>query len=122
MALYVLLDAAAYTLPAAPFAATPWNPHPALAVVLVIDGGILYAPAVFAAVALAEVLVRDAPGTLLGTAIACTGMAASYVCAGLAARKVVRVPWARARLRDVARFIAVTSAGTLMAAALYVGG
>ena len=52
IALYVLLDAAAYTLPAAPFAATPWNPHPALAVVLVIDGGIWYAPAVFAAVAL----------------------------------------------------------------------
>jgi signal transduction histidine kinase len=122
MALYVLLDAAAYTLPAAPFAATPWNPHPALAVVLVIDGGILYAPAVFAAVALAEVLVRDAPGTLLGTAIACTGMAASYVCAGLATREVVRVPWARARVRDVARFVAVTSAGTLVAAALYVGG
>jgi len=85
MVLYVLLDAAAYTLPAAPFAATPWNPHPALAVVLVIDGGIWYAPAVFAAVALAEVLVREAPGTLLGTAIAwasrCVG---SCVCRGLA--------------------------------------
>jgi len=122
IALYVLLDAAAYTLPAAPFAATPWNPHPALAVVLVIDGGIWYAPAVFAAVALAEVLVRDAPGTLLGTAIACAGMAASYVCAALAVRRLVRVPWARAGVRDVGRFVAVSAAGTLVAAALYVGG
>jgi signal transduction histidine kinase len=122
MALYVLLDAAAYTLPAAPFAATPWNPHPALAVVLVIDGGIWYAPAVFAAVALAEVLVRDAPGTLLGTSIACAGMAAAYVCAGLLVRRIVHVPWARAGVRDVARFVAVAAAGTLVAAALYVGG
>jgi signal transduction histidine kinase len=122
MALYVLLDAAAYTLPAAPFAATPWNPHPALAVVLVIDGGIWYAPAVFAAVALAEVLVREAPGTLLGTALACAGMAGAYVCAGLAVRRIVRVPWARARVRDVARFVGVAAAGTLVAAALYVGG
>lgn len=122
IALYVLLDAAAYTLPAAPFAATPWNPHPALAVVLVIDGGIWYAPAVFAAVALAEVLVRDAPGTLLGTSIACAGMAGSYVCAGLAVRRLVTVPWAHAGVRHVARFIAVATAGTLIAAALYVGG
>jgi two-component system, LuxR family, sensor kinase FixL len=122
IALYVLLDAAAYTLPAAPFAATPWNPHPALAVVLVIDGGLWYAPAVFAAVALAEVLVRDAPGTLLGTAIACAGMAGSYVCAGLAVRRLVRVPWAHAGVRHVARFVAVATAGTLVAAALYVGG
>jgi signal transduction histidine kinase len=122
VALYVLLDAAAYTLPAAPFAATPWNPHPALAVVLVIDGGIWYAPAVFAAVALAEVMVRDAPGTLLGTTIACAGMAAAYVCAGLAVRRLVQVPWARATVGDVARFVAVAAAGTLVAAALYVGG
>ena len=122
IALYVLLDAAAYTLPAAPFAATPWNPHPALAVVLVIDGGIWYAPAVFGAVALAEVLVREAPGTLLGTSLACAGMAGAYVCAGLAVRRYVRVRWARAGVRDVARFIAVVSAGTLVAAALYVGG
>jgi signal transduction histidine kinase len=119
---YVLLDAATYMLPAAPFAATPWNPHPALAVVLVIDGGIWYAPAVFAAVALAEVLVRDAPGTLLGTAISCAGMAGAYVCAGLAARRVARVPWASAGVRDVARFIAVAVVGTLVAAVLYVGG
>jgi len=122
IALYVLLDAAAYTLPAAPFAATPWNPHPALAVVLVIDGGIWYAPAVFCAVALAEVLVREAPGTLLGTSLACAGMAGAYVCAGLAVRRYVRVRWAGAGVRDVARFIAVVSAGTLVAAALYVGG
>src|SRR5262249_42903315 len=79
---YVLLDAAAYTLPAAPFAATPWNPHPALAVVLVIDGGLWYAPAVFAAVALAEVLGREAPRTLLGTASACAGMAGGGRCWG----------------------------------------
>lgn len=120
--LYVLLDAATYTLPAAPFAATPWNPHPALAVALVIDGGFWYAPAVFAAVALAEVLVRDAPGTLLGTAFSCAGMAAAYVGAGLVVRRYVAVPWAGAGVRDVARYVAIAAAGTLVAAGLYVGG
>jgi signal transduction histidine kinase len=122
LALYIALDAATYTLPSAPFAATPWNPHPALAVALVALGGPVYAPAVFAAVVLAEYLVRDAPGTLLGTAVACGGMAASYVAAALALRRVVPVAWAQAGVRDIAWFIGIAGAGTLLAAFLYVGG
>jgi signal transduction histidine kinase len=122
IALYVALDAATYMLPSAPFAATPWNPHPALAVALIVAGGLAYAPAVFVAVPLAEVLVRDAPGTLVGTAVACGGMAASYVGAALALRRVVRVPWADAGVRDIAWFIGIAGAGTLAAAVLYVGG
>ncbi|MCX7902559.1 MAG: hypothetical protein N2483_09825, partial [Burkholderiaceae bacterium] len=73
LALYVAVDAATYVLPAAPFAATPWNPHPALAVALVALGGASYAAAVAAAVLVAEYLVRDAPGTPLGTVLACGG-------------------------------------------------
>lgn len=122
LALYVALDAATYMLPSAPFAATPWNPHPALAVALVAVGGLAYAPAVFAAVALAELVVRDAPGTPVGTLLACGGMAASYVAAGIALRRVVPVAWAQAGVRDVAWFTAVVAAGTLAAALLYVGG
>jgi signal transduction histidine kinase len=122
LALYVLLDAGTYVLPSAPFTATPWNPHPALAVALVIVGGPWYAPAVFAAVSLAEVLVRDAPGTFPGTAMACAGMAAAYVATGMAVRRLVHVAWAEAGVRDVARFITAAAAGTLFAALLYVGG
>ncbi|MCS7101941.1 MAG: ATP-binding protein [Burkholderiaceae bacterium] len=122
LALYVAVDAATYVLPAAPFAATPWNPHPALAVALVALGGAAYVPAVFAAVLVAEYVVRDAPGTPLGTLLACGGMAASYVGTALALRHMVREPWAEAGVREVVWFIGVSAVGTLAAAALYVGG
>ncbi len=121
IALYVAIDAASYALPSAQFAATPWNPHPALAVALMIAGGPWYAPAVFVAVLVAEYVVRDAPGTTAGTVFACAGMAAAYGAAAFAARHSVRVPWLDARVRDIAIFVSIASVGTAIAATFYVG-
>jgi signal transduction histidine kinase len=119
--LYVLIDALMYTLPRTAFAATTWNPHPALAVALMTVGGVRYAPAVFIAVFTAEIWVRDAPGTPLGTVFACAGMVAAYAGAALAMRRAGLARWSGARVTEIAQFAAIAASGTLVAALLYVG-
>ncbi|HEU0201586.1 MAG TPA: MASE1 domain-containing protein [Burkholderiaceae bacterium] len=119
--LYVLIDALMYLLPRTPFTATPWNPHPALAVALMTAGGARYAPAVLIALLAAEFWVRDAPGTDLGTTLACVGMAAAYFLAAMMMRRLAPAHWSDANVREVAEFVAVAAAGTLLAGVLYVG-
>lgn len=59
---YIALDWASYIDPVGPFNITPWNPQPALAIVWMMLGGLLHAPAVLATILLADIVVRHAPG------------------------------------------------------------
>ena len=68
---YVLLDWASYIHPVPSLAITPWNPQPALSLVLLFRYGIKRWPALLVASWLAEVLVRgglEAPLAALGSA------------------------------------------------------
>jgi two-component system sensor kinase FixL len=121
VAAYVGLDAATYVFPSSPFAATPWNPQPALGVALIVAGGPLFAPAVLLAVLIAEGLLRDAPGGGLGFVLACTGVAATYVGAGLLVRHFTGLRKAEAGLRELTIFIGVSVGAAATAGALYVG-
>ncbi len=59
---YIALDWASYIDPVGPFNITPWNPQPALAIVWMMLGGLVHAPAVLAAILLADIVVRQVPG------------------------------------------------------------
>jgi signal transduction histidine kinase len=77
---YIALDWASYIDPVGPFNITPWNPQPALAIVWMMLGGLVHAPAVLATILLADIFVRHAPG---GYAI--TGMTTLVLASGYAA-------------------------------------
>ena len=51
---YLLLDWVSYIDPLGPFNITPWNPQPALAIVWMLLGGLVHAPAVLATIVLAD--------------------------------------------------------------------
>ena len=59
---YIALDWASYIDPVGPFNITPWNPQPALAIVWMMLGGFIHAPAVFVTIVMADVFVRHTPG------------------------------------------------------------
>ncbi len=117
---HIALDAATYIFAAPPFAATPWNPQPALSVALIATAGAVMAPAVLLAVLFAEGVVRSAPGGGVGFVFACAGVTASYVAAGLLIRRYTRLRWAQATLRELSIFLAAAFAATAASGALYV--
>ena len=86
---YVLLDWLSYIHPVGGFAITPWNPHPGLALALLLVQGRRALPMVMLAAALSEVLVRGhAPLLLtlvLGTVIPAVGyyLLARFLTVGL---------------------------------------
>src|SRR5687767_7018091 len=59
---YLALDWASYIDPLGPFNITPWNPQAALAIVWMLLGGLVHAPAVLATIVLADIAIRHAPG------------------------------------------------------------
>ena len=64
---YISLDWASNIDPIGPFNITPWNPQPALAISWMMLGGMAHAPAVLVTIALADVVIRHAPGGYLMT-------------------------------------------------------
>jgi hypothetical protein len=75
---YIALDWASYIDPVGPFNITPWNPQPALAIVWMMLGGLMHAPAVLATILLADVLVRHMPGGYAITVTTALVLAAGY--------------------------------------------
>jgi two-component system sensor kinase FixL len=117
---YIALDWASYIDPIGPFNITPWNPQPALAIVWMMLGGLIHAPAVLASILLADVLVRHAPG---GYAI--VGMTALVHASGYAG-----IAWAlKSFLRDTGLrstqqltiFVAIVVAGSGVVGAGFIG-
>ena len=117
---YIALDWASYIDPVGPFNITPWNPQPALAIVWMMLGGLVHAPAVLATILLADILVRHVPG---GYAI--TGMTALVLASGYAG-----IAWALKSLlsdtglrstRQLTIFATVVVAGSSVVGAAFIG-
>ncbi|MGE5093809.1 MAG: ATP-binding protein [Betaproteobacteria bacterium] len=116
---YVALDWASYIYPLGPFYITPWNPQPALAVVLVMLGGAGNFAAVLAGIFLADVLVRDAPGGYAVCALGAAILGSGYTAIGYVLRRFAG-DHALRRLHDLAVFSVVAVAGTALVGWPYV--
>lgn len=118
IAAYVFLDWVSYIHPVGPYAITVWNPPPGVSLALLLGVGLRYAPALFVAAVLAEVIVRHGPG--LGEVAVYAGiLAGGYTALGALLRRLRFNPSFRS-LRDLIVFVAVVGAGVIGIAALYV--
>jgi len=119
-ACFIALDWASYIYPLGPFNITPWNPPPALSIVWMMLGGLGYAPILFATIFIADIIIREAPGGLLITALTSAVLACGYTAIAGTLRYFLN---SDSRLRDTQHlwiFIAVTSIGTAIVGTLYV--
>ena len=116
---YLLLDWVSYIHPLGPFNITPWNPQPALAIAWMLLGGLVHAPAVFATILLADLLIRSVPvGITLLTALVLAG---GYAAIAGALRKRLRPRPGLHSLRQLTLFVAVVLPGTALVAGAFVG-
>lgn len=118
---YLFLDWVSYIHPLQQSSITPWNPHPALAIALLAIGGQRLLPAVFAAVVLAEVLVRQASAGLVGTFLIAAVLSLGYAAMARALTGPVPARPSLDSRADLVQLIAVVTIGTLATGALYVG-
>lgn len=117
---YVVLDWASYIDPVGPFNITPWNPQPALAIAWMVLGGLVHAPAVFAAILVADVVVRHAPGGLALNAMTALVLTGGY--AGIAwALKVLLSDTGLRSTKQLTIFATVVVAGTGVVGAGFIG-
>jgi two-component system, LuxR family, sensor kinase FixL len=117
---YVALDWASYIDPVGPFNITPWNPQPALALAWMTIAGVGHAPAVFATIIAADILVRGAPGGPFITLLSSGVLAASYAALAWMLRELLRGVGLRT-LRELTQFVAVAVIGTAIVGAAFVG-
>jgi signal transduction histidine kinase len=118
---YVALDWASYIYPLGPFNITPWNPPPALSIVWMMLGGMGYAPVVFVAAFVSDIVIRQAPGGLWVTTLTSLALAIGYTAIAGALRRIFK---SDPRLQDTRRLwilVAVTASGAAAVALLYVG-
>jgi two-component system, LuxR family, sensor kinase FixL len=118
---YVLLDWVSYIHPLGPFNITPWNPQPALAIVWMLLGGLLHAPAVFATVLLADILVRNVPGGYAVALLSALTLTAGYAAIASALQRLLRPDPNLHSLRQLTLFIAVAVPATAVIAMAFVG-
>lgn len=120
-ACYVALDWASYIYPLGPFNITPWNPPPALTIVWMMLGGLGYAPIIFGTIFIADIIIRQAPGGILFTVLTSLVLTGGYAAIAGTLRYFLK---SDSRLNDTRQlwiFIAVTTIGTAIVGALYVG-
>lgn len=118
---YLLLDWVSYIEPLGAFNITPWNPQPALAIIWMMLGGIVYAPVVFGTILLADALVRDLPAGLAVIACAALALTTGYAALAVVLRAVLRPDPSLNSLRQLTAFTAVVVPGTGLVAAAFVG-
>ena len=117
---YVLLDWVSYIHPLGPFNITPWNPQPALAVVWMLFGGLSHAPAVFLTIALADVVVRQAPGGHAVTLLTALLLTCGYGVIAWALRRTLRPRPNLYSLRQLTLFIGVVVPATAVIAMAFI--
>lgn len=118
---YLFLDWVSYIHPLQQSSITPWNPHPALAIALLAIGGQRWLPAVFAAVVLAELMVREASAGLVGTAVIAAVLSLGYAAMARALTGPAPTRPSLDSRADLVRLIAVVTIGTLATGTLYIG-
>jgi len=117
---YIALDWASYIDPVGPFNITPWNPQPALAIVWMMLGGLVHAPAVLATILLADVLVRHVPGGYAITAMTGLVLASGYAAIAWALKSLLSDTGLRST-RQLTIFATVVVAGSSMVGAGFIG-
>ena len=117
---YIALDWASYIDPVGPFNITPWNPQPALAIVWMMLGGLAHAPAVLAAILLADIVVRDTPGGIAITAATAMLVAGGYAAIAWALRRLLTDTGLRST-RQLTIFVTVVVAGAGVVGAAFIG-
>ena len=117
---YIALDWASYIDPVGPFNITPWNPQPALAIVWMMLGGLVHAPAVLATILLADVLVRHAPGGYAITAMTALVLASGYAAIAWALKSLLSDTGLRST-RQLTIFATVVVAGTGVVGVTFIG-
>ncbi len=116
---YILLDWASYIDPVGPFNITPWNPQPALAIVWMMLGGLVHAPAVLATILLADVFVRHAPGGYVIVASTAVVLAGGYAAIAWALKTALSDTGLRST-RQLTLFVAIVVAGTALVGAGFI--
>jgi signal transduction histidine kinase len=117
---YVGLDWVSYIHPMQKYTITPWNPQPALAIALLMLAGQRWLPVVFAAVVLAELLVRGAPAPWPATLLVCSVLALGYAAIARALSGPFTIDPALGSRKDAVRLAAVVAGGALLTGVLYV--
>jgi two-component system sensor kinase FixL len=117
---YVALDWASYIDPVGPFNITPWNPQAALAVVWMMLGGLMHAPAVLATILLADVLVRHVPGGAAVTVLTALVLTGGYAAIAWALKSLLSDTSLRST-RQLTTFATVVVAGTGVVGAGFIG-
>lgn len=121
VAAYVAADWITYVFAIRPFAITPWNPHPGIAVAFLLLAGMRRWPWVVGAAIAADVLVRQAAGGLLPGVLGAVVQGAGYSVLALALKPALGTNPAFGTTRDVVRLFAVAVAVLLAVSAAYVG-
>lgn len=117
---YLALDWASFSYPLGPFNITPWNPPPGLSIVWMLLGGLRYAPVVFTAILLGDVLIRHAPGGMQLSILTSLVLAAG--CTGIVAMLKLRFNF-NGHLRETRQlwnFVLVTAGGAAIVGLAYV--
>src|SRR5512132_3500689 len=117
---YIALDWASYIDPVGPFNITPWNPQPALAIVWMMLGGLVHAPAVLATILLADILVRHAPGGYAISAVTAVILASGYATIAWVLKSLLSDTGLRST-RQLTIFATVVVAGTSAVGAAFIG-
>lgn len=117
---YIALDWASYIDPVGPFNITPWNPQPALAIVWMMLGGLVHAPAVLATILLADILVRHVPGGYAITAMTAIVLASGYAAIAWALKYLLSDTGLRST-RQLTTFATVVVIGTGLVGAGFIG-
>jgi len=120
LVLYVLLDWLSYIHPVHPLAITPWNPPPALSLVLLLRHGARVWPALFLAAFAAEAIVRDIPLSPVYAVFSSLWLAAGYVLGAHLLQCRLRFDQRFQSLRDLFVFLAVIPPLTLVIGMGYV--
>jgi signal transduction histidine kinase len=120
-AAYLALDQASYILPFPEFNVTPWNPHPALAVALLMLCGRQAIGVVYLAILAAELLFRLDVTTPVSAALLAAVMTLGYSALAGALRGRWRIAPSLRHRGDVVRMLAVVTIGSLATGLAYVG-
>lgn len=117
---YIALDWASYIDPVGPFNITPWNPQPALAIVWMMLGGLAHAPAVLAAILIADIVVRHAPGGYAVTVMTALALTGGYAAIAWALKSLLSDTGLRST-RQLTIFVTVVIGGTGIVGAAFIG-
>ncbi len=120
IAFYIWLDGASLIDPASPLGITPWNLPAGLSFALLLRYGWGFAPAVFAAVVLSDLLFRDVRAAPRALPLAAAVIAAGYAAAALVLKRNFRIAAGLDRRHDLVALLGVALAAASAIAPLIV--